>query len=316
MNTLTKLTNFKVEAVSEEGSTGIYSISPLPPGFGTTLGNVLRRILLSSIQGAAITEVRITGVSHQFSTIEGIKEDVVNLILNLKQIRFKLHDENPVVVTLATKGIKSVTAKDFDQNPSAEVMNTDAPIAELTSAKATLELQVLVEPGFGYVQRESNEHPKIGVLPVDSAFSPIMHVADSVEPTRVGEDTNYDKLILRIVTDNSITPREALTQAAQLAVAYFAKISGQTVDLDNLNALVAPIERVEESAVALSKKEASIVVDDLDLPLRTINSLKKFGIHNLGDLVATPELELMNIRGLGETSIKQIINLVATESWK
>lgn len=311
------LTTFQL-TVSEVGvNEADLILSPLPTGYGYTVGNILRRILLSSLKGAAITEVRVTDAAHQFTTLPGMKEDIVRLVLNLKKVRFMLHDDKAVVLTLAAKGVRSVTAADFNPNSGVTVANPECPIAELTDAKAKLEFQVLVEPGYGYVARETLEYPKIGVLPVDSVFSPIITVSYDVEETRVGELTNLDKLVLRVKTDGTITPLEALNQA----IATLNSVAGRlTAVLSTVgateNAVTLADTSGDVSAKALSKKEGSIALEDLDLPLRTVNSLKKSGVQTLGALVALPREELSNIRGLGDTSIKQIIELIEEEQWK
>ncbi len=307
--------DYSVTTVSELGNEAVFALSPLPTGFGYTLGNVLRRVLLSSIKGAAISELRMDGVPHQFATVEGMKEDIIRFVLNIKKVRVRLHGDKPVVLKLEASGIKEVTAGDFTPNPSVEIINPNQYLASLTTKKAKVSAQVLVEPGYGYVAREALEQPKIGVLPVDSIFSPVVHVSYEVEETRVGETTDLNKLVLRIKTDGSISPREVLNEASSLLVSYFARISGQTVTDDKLPERVVVVSSSQEE-LALSDKDFGIPVEDLDLPLRTINSLKKSKINTLGDLISLSEEEILNIRGLGETSIKQINELIKKENWK
>ena len=318
MNTLEKFLDYHVEEVKHTTSEGVFAISPLPTGFGDTLGNILRRVLLSSIKGAAITELRIEGVPHQFSTIEGMREDIIHFILNLKGVRFALPDDKPVVLKLEASGIKEVKASDFKAVAGVTIANPTHPLTSLTTKKAKITAQVLVESGYGYVAREALEHPKIGVLPIDSFFSPVQEVAYAVEKTRVGESTDLDKLVITIKTDQTVLPREALKQSAQLLVSYFARISQQKVTGDLLPERVPVSVEVESvnNAEGVSAQEHSLSIDDLDLPLRTVNSLKKAKIESLGDLIGITEEELLNIRGLGETSIKQITQMLKKENWK
>lgn len=317
MNTLEKFLDYSVTAEKMTAEEGVFAISPLPAGFGDTLGNVLRRVLLSSIKGAAITELRIEGVPHQFTSIEGMQEDIIRFMLNIKQVRVSLQDDKPVVLKLEATGVNEVTAGDFKPNPAVTIANPELHLAFLNSKKAKLDAQVLIEAGYGYVAREALEHPKIGVLPVDSFFSPVLHVSYQVDRARVGESTDFDKLVLTIQTDKTISPQGALKQAAQLLVSYFSRISGQKVTGDLLPERILVMETEElGNNLSSSSKEPSISVEELDLPLRTVNSLKRAGIETLGDLGKLTEEDLLNIRGLGETSITQIAQVLKKEKGK
>jgi len=208
----------------EKPNQKILTIEPFYHGYGTTVGNALRRVLLSSLVGAAITDVKIKGVDHEFSTIEGVKEDVVDIILNLKKLRFKLHTDEPVVLTLSAKGIKDVTAKDFDKNSDVDVITPNLPIATLSSKTAELNMEVIIKKGRGYetVDQREEEEKEIGRIAIDAIYTPIVNVSMEVTQARVGQDINYDKLILGIETDGTITPEEAVETAAGILVDHFS----------------------------------------------------------------------------------------------
>lgn len=201
----------------------VLTIEPFYRGYGTTVGNALRRVLLSSLTGAAITQVKIKGVDHEFSTVENVKEDVVDIILNLKQVRFVSHSDEPVTLSLKVKGQKAITAKDFDKNTDVEVVNPDAHIMTTGSDKANIEMEVVVERGRGYKPLETNEDEKeIGAIGVDAIFTPVVNVSMDVSPARVGQDINFDKVTLTIETDGTITPEEAVERSAKLLVDHFS----------------------------------------------------------------------------------------------
>jgi len=241
-----------------DGDMARFIIEPLSPGFGLTIGNAIRRVLLSSLQGAAITSIRIDGVSHEFSTIKGVTEDVVDLILNLKQIRFQLEGDEPQVVVLDVKGPKKVTAADFKCPTGVKVTNKTAPVAELV-ASGKLLLEATVEKGRGYLPTELRKEEKlpIGVIAIDAAFAPIKRVNFQIENTRVGKMTNFDKLVLEVETDGSITPQNALMQASDILVDHFQVLAGPTTSAAAEASTDAPAEEmVEEEAAEKPSKPA------------------------------------------------------------
>lgn len=225
--TLPAVSLMQVKPESVSPTAGLFVIEPLSPGFGLTIGNALRRVLLSSLEGAAINSIRIEGVNHEFSTIKGVKEDVVDLILNLKQVRIKLEGSEPQVIVLDVKGPKSVVAGDFKCPTGVEITNRDLPIAEMVQGGRLL-IEATVERGRGYVATESRREEKlpIGVIAIDAAFTPITLVNFEVENTRVGKMTNYDKLILRIETDGTTDPHQALTEASAILVDHYSVLAG------------------------------------------------------------------------------------------
>jgi DNA-directed RNA polymerase subunit alpha len=223
---------------------GLLVIEPCFHGYGTTLGNALRRVMLSSLPGAAVTAVKIKGVSHEFQPIDGVKEDVLQIILNLKSLRLKCFSEEPVKLTLKSSGEKSVTAKEIEPNADVEIINTDLEIATLTDTKATIEIELTVGRGRGYLPTEErlNEHHEIGTIAIDALFSPVRNVGYRVENTRVGEITNYDKLVMNIETDGTITAEEAVRQSAKILIDHFSLLQGGLSETDS----EVPVEQPAE----------------------------------------------------------------------
>ncbi|MFH1820454.1 MAG: DNA-directed RNA polymerase subunit alpha [Candidatus Nealsonbacteria bacterium] len=213
----------KPKIIEKKDNSAIFEIDSLYPGYGVTIGNSLRRILLSSLPGAAVTQVKIRGVQHEFSTIPGVLEDVVNILLNIKQLRFKLHTQEPQRVKLSLKGAKTVVASDFTLPTQVELQNKDAHVATLTSKSSSLDMEILIEPGMGYepVEKRKLGKPEIGTISLDAIFTPIRKVSYKVESMRVGERTDFDKLILDLETDGSLTPEQAFSQAADILIQHF-----------------------------------------------------------------------------------------------
>ncbi len=240
-----------IESTEEEEHRAVIAISPCYPGYGTTLGNSLRRVLLSSLPGAAITAVKMKGVDHEFSTLKNVKEDVVEIILNMKSLRFVSHSDEPVEIELTKKGEGVVTAKDFEKNSEIEVVNSDQVIATLTDKDAEFSLKVIIEKGRGYLPVEERDDEKLdlGYIAIDSVFTPVRNVNFKTEHVRVGQMTNYDKLLLDIVTDGTITPMDAFRDAAKILVEQFQVLSGEK-DIEPEAPLVeeteAPVEEISE----------------------------------------------------------------------
>lgn len=300
---------FKPKLVSEEDNKAVFEIEGLYPGYGQTLGNSLRRVLLSSLKGAAVTSVKIEGVGHEFTTIEGVMEDVVDLILNLKQMRFRLHEDGPFTVSLSAKGEMEVTGKDFKVPSQVEVITEDLHIATLTSKKAFLNMDVVVESGLGYVSVESRtkEKVEVGVVALDASFSPVRKANYEVENMRFGDRTDYNRLRLHVETDGSITPRHAFSEAAKILVGQFDALTEGFADKD---AKTAETEEKSVSAVeTMSAEEQSVLkikLDDLRLSSRTMNSLREAGIKTVGGLSRKKEESLREVEGLGEKGMHEI----------
>ncbi len=301
----------KPRVVSETGFKGVYEIDGLSPGYGHTLGNSLRRIILSSLPGAAITSVKIDGVSHEFSTIEGIKEDVVVIILHLKKIRFKMTTDEPQTATLSIKGAKIVTAADIKVSGQLEVLNPELYIAELTDKSANLSVEITVEKGLGFAPRDVREKGKveIGTIAVDAIFTPIRRVSYEVENMRVGDNTNHNRLKILVETDGSLSPREALERSIRIMIDQLAAIIG-FVEENEISAKEEKNTKEVESEDKGDKEDMSEVlktrIDTLDLPSRILNALTEAGIRTLGGLARKKKEDLLDIEGMGEKGIQEI----------
>lgn len=288
--------NFTFRKEAEKENYGKFTIEPLDQGYGHTLGNSLRRVLLTSLPGAAVTKIKIDGVKHQFSTIPGLKEDIVQLVLNIKKIRFKLQADKEVTVTLSVQGQKKVLAGDI-KSAELEVVNKDLYLGELTTGKAKLNVELTISPGMGFLAAEEQEGKKeLGTIVTDAIFFPIERVNYKVEATRVGKMTNLDKLILEIWTDGTISPYEAIKQAAKILVSYFLQV---------YEPRAKPAEGVAVTP-AVSEEILKMSLEELDLPTRIINALHNGGIDTVGQLLGTPKMDLFKIKNLGTKSIASI----------
>jgi DNA-directed RNA polymerase subunit alpha len=291
---------------------GVFVIEPLDRGFGYTFGNSLRRVLLSSLEGAAVTAVKIEGITHEFTTLPGVREDVTDIILNLKNLIVLLHGESPEIeVHIAKKGAGSVTAADIQAPADLEILNPDLELAQL-SDKGKLEMTLTIGRGRGYVPAELNRGPEttIGVIPIDSIFSPVRRVSYDVEAARVGQRTDYDKLRLDVTTDGSIEPRDAIGQAAEILIRQLAIFT----DLENIDDFrgggaedIAP----EQSSGAGAME--NFPIEELELGVRSYNCLKRVGIETIGDLVSKSENELAAIPNFGKKSIEEVKETLATQ---
>ena len=294
----------EIVEISEDNRYGKFVCEPLERGYGTTLGNSLRRILLSSLPGAAITSIRIDGVLHEFSTIPGVRDDVTNIVLNLKSLCFKMYSEEPRVLRLDIKGEKEITAADIITDPDVEILNPDLHLATLNE-DGELHMEMTVERGKGYVAAEKNKKPDhvIGVIPIDSIFSPIQRVNYTVQDTRVGNVTDYDKLILEVWTDGSIRPEEGVSRAATILFSHF-KLFQNMAGIPEIEEEeeVAPPEPEEPDA----SKVLETTIDDLDLSVRSFNCLKRANINTVADLVSKTEEDMMKVRNLGRKSLEEV----------
>jgi DNA-directed RNA polymerase subunit alpha len=309
--------DFQVPRISSESvddNRGSFTIEPLDRGFGYTFGNSLRRVLLSSLAGAAVTSVRIEGVAHEFSTIRGVKEDVTDIVLNLKGIVCRMHsDATEIEAPLVVTGPGDITAKDIDLPSGVEILNPDAHIATLEK-KTKLEVYLTIGRGRGYRPAEENKSPDqpIGVIPIDSIFSPVRRVAYNVEQARVGQRTDYDKLTLDIETDGSIDPPAALREAAEILISQLA-IFTDPDRVTELRDAGGPLLEVPAGgpggAVPARQPNAmdDILIEELELGVRSYNCLKRAGIQTVGDLVSKTESELNAIPNFGKKSIDEVI---------
>jgi DNA-directed RNA polymerase subunit alpha len=285
---------------------GEFVVEPLPRGYGVTLGNPLRRILLSSVAGTAVTSVYIEDVLHEFSTIEGVKEDVMQLILNLKDLVVKLHDNEPVTLTLRAERAGPVSAGDFEVPMGATVINPDLYLATLTEG-GRLVMEVRVEPGVGYVPAEIHgTKDRINSIPVDALFTPVRRVAYRVEDTRVGQKTDLDRLVMRVWTDGSVSPREALESAVETMRNQLAVFSGGDIE-EPLPVIAAPLSGGAVAEPALGRAETSrVTLESLDLSSRVLHSLQEEGIDSVDALLALSERDLKKVGGVGDKSLEEI----------
>ena len=294
----------EIVEISEDSRYGKFVCEPLERGYGTTFGNSLRRILLSSLQGAAITAISIDGVLHEFSTIPGVRDDVTNIILNLKSLCLKMYSDEPKTIRLDVDGAKEVTAADITVDSDVEILNPELHIATLNE-DGSLHMEMTVERGRGYVPAEKNKKPDhvIGVIPIDSIFSPIFRVNYTVTDTRVGNVTDYDKLTLEVWTNGSIRPEEAISKAASILIMHlklFQNMAGLTE------------EEEEEEGTFLETQEndtakvLEMTIEDLDLSVRSYNCLKRANINTVADLTEKTEEDMMKVRNLGRKSLEEV----------
>ncbi len=305
----------KPRVVTEEGNKGVFEIDGLYPGYGHTLGNSLRRIILSSIPGASIVSIKIDGVSHEFQTIEGVKEDVIVLILNLKKVRFKLLTDEPQTVTLNVKGPKAVTAADIETSGQVEVLNPDLYIAEVTG-KINLNIELRIEKGLGFIPKEVMQKEKvdIGTIAVDAIFTPIRRVSYEVENMRVGDNTNHNRLRVVIETDGTLTPRQALTDSIVTMIEQLKAVVGFKETSDMHEEVAEKKIRKEESESDDEDKDSKddltdvlkTRIDALDLSTRTLNALTAANIRTLGGLARKKREDLLDLEGIGEKGISEI----------
>jgi DNA-directed RNA polymerase subunit alpha len=277
-----------------------FIIEPLEPGFGYTLGNSLRRTLLSSIPGAAITSIRIDGVLHEFTTVEGVKEDVTDIILNLKELVVSSESDEPVIMYLRKQGPGEVTAADIAPPAGVTVHNVDLHIATINK-KGRLEIELVVERGRGYVTATQNKQPgqDIGRIPVDSIYSPVLKVTYNVEATRVEQRTDFDRLVVDVETKSSISPRDAVASAGHTLVELFGLFRELNEEAEGIDVGPSPAEVADIAAF-------SMPIEDLDLTVRSYNCLKREGIHTVGELVGRSEADLLDIRNFGSKSIDEV----------
>lgn len=298
--------NYKITDYVESNFYGKFELEPLERGFGITIGNALRRVMLSSLPGAAISSVKIEGALHEFQTLEGVVEDVTTIILNLKKIVIKKHVEEMKVIHLNVTKEGPVTAGDIECDSDVEIINKDLVIANVAKG-GKLVMEMTVTSGRGYVKSEENKKlldiKKVGVIPIDSIYSPIERISYDVESARVGQDESYDKLILNVWTNGSIKPEEAVALASRILIEYFNILTNLS-NIANVTGMM--IEKTEDPKV----KALETTIEDLDFSVRAYNCLKRAGIHTLQDLVNKSENDMMKIRNLGKKSLKEVLDKV------
>ncbi len=297
----------RIECVENPGDVfyGKYVVEPLERGYGTTLGNSLRRILLSSLPGTAVTSIKIAGVQHEFTTIPGVKEDVTEIVLNVKGIVAKLYCEGVKTVHIEASGECAVTAGDIKADADVEILNPELHIATL-GPDATLSMELTLSHGRGYVPAEKNKMTQsiIGVIPVDSIYTPVRKVNYTVENTRVGDATDYDKLTLEVWTNGTIDARDAVSLGARILCDHFTLFTDLSETMGNKSTVV-------EKAEAQRDKVMEMTIDDMDLSVRSYNCLKRANINTVEDLISKTEEEMMKVRNLGRKSLEEVINKLA-----
>jgi DNA-directed RNA polymerase subunit alpha len=294
----------RIECVETPGddSYGKFIVEPLERGYGTTLGNSLRRMLLSSLEGTAITSVKIAGVAHEFSTIPGVKEDVTEIVLNLKSVIARLHCEGTKTVYIEASGEGLVTAGDIKADAEVEILNPEQPIATL-GPDATLNMEMTISKGRGYVSADRNKLPQqiIGVIPIDSIYTPVVKVNYSVENTRVGNMTDYDKLTIEVWTDKTITARDAISLAARILCDHFTLFTDLSESMGSKSTVVEKSETTRDKVLELT-------IEELDLSVRSFNCLKRANINTVEDLISKTEDEMIKVRNLGRKSLEEVIH--------
>lgn len=297
---------YKITDYVENNNFGKFELEPLERGFGTTIGNALRRVMLSSMPGSAIVAVKIEGAMHEFQTLDGVVEDVTSIILNLKNVVVKNHTDEQKVIRLSVSEERVVTAADIETDSDVEIVNKDQVIATLAKG-GKLDMEMIVDNGRGYVPSTENkkytENNKIGYIPIDALYSPIERINYEVDNARVGQDANYDKLIMNVQTNGAIRPEEAMALSAKILIEHLNIITNLSEIAD-----VTGIMNAKQEDSKLKKLETSI--DDLDFSVRAYNCLKRAGINTLGDLTEKSELEMMKIRNLGKKSLKEVIDKI------
>ena len=290
---------------TEDGKYGRFVVEPLERGYGTTLGNSLRRVLLSSLPGYAATSIKIAGIQHEFSTIPGVKEDVTEIVLNVKSIIAKLYCEGPKTLYLEASGEGLVTAGDIKADAEVEIINPEQPIATL-GPDGALSMELVFDQGRGYVSADKNKNPAmpLGTIPVDSIYTPVLKVNYTVENTRVGNQTDYDKLTLEVWTDKTMTAREALSLGAKILCDHFTLFTDLSDNLGNDSMIVEPVKDEPDTILKMT-------IEELDLSVRSFNCLKRANINTVEDLVSKTQDEMIKVRNLGRKSLEEVIQKLA-----
>src|SRR5438046_3054114 len=299
VGTLLEITLPRIKNTKTQGNYASYDIEPLEAGYRMTLGNALRRVLLSSLSGAAVTSIRIEGVQHEFQDVANVLEDVTDIVLNVKKLRLRSFSDHPVTMRLEVTGEREVTAADIAAPSTVEIVNPELHIATLDNDNARLEMELVVETGRGYVPADSKEDQPIGVIPVDAIYTPVQKVNYTVEHTRVGQMTNFDKIILEITTDGTITPDEAMRQSADILVKHFTQLA-------NYRAISIEPEKAPLSSLPIPQKIYDTPIEELDLSVRAYNCLKRSNITKVGQVLSMNEEDLLGVRNFGEKSLQEL----------
>ncbi len=309
---------FKVKSEKDTKDLGVFSIGPLPRGYGNTVGNIFRRILLSSIDGAAITSVKIKDVKHEYSALPGVMEDVLTILLRLKQLAIKCHSDEEQKITLEGKGETVLKAKDIELTSDVEIANEDMVIAELTDSKARLEMEMTVERGKGYEREDEEKRGQVGVIPIDANFSPVKQVTMDIEKTRIGHQTDLEEIKLEISTNGTISAREALEEAVKiyykLVKTLYEQVTGDEIieeeEEESEKGKKKVSKKEEKKGESDQKSDPDLDIDKLNLSARLTNSLIKAGYKNLTELEGKSQEEITEIRGLGKSSAEELMEIM------
>lgn len=288
---------FKIKTEVDKPDYGLFVIEPLEQGYGQTLGNSLRRVLLTSLPGAAITSVKIDGVRHQFATVPGVREDIVELVLNLKKVRLIMPSDEPVTLTLSKKGPAEVHASDIEVPAGVTIATPNVVLGTLADKKSSLEMEMTAEKGYGYLSSDEKHVDEIGRIPVSALFSPVTRVNYRVEATRVGRMTNLDKLVIEIWSDETVAPLEALKQGAKILASYFLQVYEPKAEGITDSVAVSPV---------ISDEVLKMRIEELDVPTRIVNALGNGSIETIGQLLGTPRGDLMKVKNLGVKSLSLV----------
>lgn len=304
-----ELDKFKIITAEEKGDEfARFEIGPLPKGFGFTIGNALRRIMMTTISGSAITSVKITGIKHEYSTLEGMQNDVLSFVLNLKNVAVKSHSEEPVVLKLSAKGKKGevveVRASDFESNPDIEISNPDLLLAELSKDNANLEAEITIENGVGYGLPIESKRAEIGVIPVDSIYSPVKHVKMEVTQTRLGQQTDLDLVVLEVYTNGAAAPKEIFLEAVEI----FDLAANRLVDMAGGDSENNPLDVQEEVSEVVEEKK--ILISELNLSTRLTNALLNSGVTDLMELEGRSKKEILSFKGMGKKSCVELEDIL------
>jgi DNA-directed RNA polymerase subunit alpha len=287
----------RIDEVEADGNMSRFEVTPLQEGYGVTLGNALRRVLLSSLEGAAVTSIQISGVFHEFSTIENVKEDVTQIVLNIKKLRLRSFARHPITLKLVKRGAGPVTAGDIAESADVEIVNPDLVLLTLDSDSGSIEMDLTIENGMGYRAAEHTEEMPIGVVPVDALFSPVRRVNYTVEKTRVGQMTNYDRLSIEIETDGTTTAQAALSEAADILVREFGRFADVGRPASGAG---------DDTPIAASANLLDAPIEELDLPMRAYNSLKRNSITKIGQVLSLSDDEFLRMRNFGQKSLDEL----------
>jgi len=301
----------QTKVIEKKGNKAIFEITPFYPGYGMTVGNNYRRVLLSSLEGAAITEVKIKGVTHEFFSLPGVLEDIVMILINLKKLRFKNWSDEPQIITLGAKGEKEVKARDFKLTPQVKLANPEAHIATLTSKSAELQIEAKIEKGIGYLSTEEREEKKatIGVIPIDAIFTPVKKVSFKIENVIVGKRTDFERLELEIETDGTISPEEAYSGATDILLEHFSLFSKFGQKKEEKEAKEEAEKKKERKKKKVPEEEEgmrAMKIEDLKVSERTKNALLKNNIKTIGGILRKSEKDILSFEGMGEKGLKEI----------